>query len=97
MHRDLTKGPVVKSMLMFAIPMILGNLLQQCYNIADTMIVGQFLGHNALVAVGVVGIWWSVPIGWFLADLTDLIYYKVKRWNYLLEIHLKVSQNNIKR
>lgn len=43
MNRDLTKGPVVKSMLMFAIPMILGNLLQQCYNIADTVIVGQFL------------------------------------------------------
>lgn len=52
MNRDLTKGPVVKSMLMFAIPMILGNLLQQCYNIADTMIVGQFIGRNALAAVG---------------------------------------------
>lgn len=79
MNRELTKGPVVKSMLMFAIPMILGNLLQQCYNIADTMIVGQFLGCNALAAVGVVGIWWSVPIGWFLADLSGLIYYKVKK------------------
>ena len=42
MNRDLTKGPVVKSMLLFAIPMILGDLLQQCYNIADTLIVGQF-------------------------------------------------------
>lgn len=52
MNRDLTKGPVVKSMLMFAIPMILGNLLQQCYNIADTVIVGQFIGRNALAAVG---------------------------------------------
>lgn len=52
MNRDLTKGSVVKSMLMFAIPMILGNLLQQCYNIADTVIVGQFLGRNALAAVG---------------------------------------------
>ena len=40
MNRDLTKGPVVKSMLLFAIPMILGDLLQQCYNIADTLIVG---------------------------------------------------------
>ena len=52
MNRDLTKGPVVKSMLLFAIPMILGDLLQQCYNIADTLIVGQFLGRNALAAVG---------------------------------------------
>ena len=51
MNRDLTKGPVVRSMLLFAIPMILGDLLQQCYNIADTLIVGQFLGRNALAAV----------------------------------------------
>ena len=52
MNKDLTKGPVVKSMLLFAIPMILGDLLQQCYNIADTLIVGQFLGKTALAAVG---------------------------------------------
>ena len=52
MNRDLTKGPVVKSMLLFAIPLILGDLLQQCYNIADTLIVGQFLGRTALAAVG---------------------------------------------
>ena len=52
MNRDLTKGPVTRSVLLFAIPMILGDLLQQCYNIADTLIVGQFLGRNALAAVG---------------------------------------------
>ena len=52
MNRDLTRGPVTRSMLLFAIPMILGNLLQQCYNIADTLIVGQFLGRDALAAVG---------------------------------------------
>ena len=52
MEMDLTKGPILKTMLWFAIPMILGDLLQQCYNIADTIIVGQFLGANALAAVG---------------------------------------------
>lgn len=52
MNKDLTHGPVMGSMLLFAVPMILGNLLQQCYNIADTLIVGQFLGKNALAAVG---------------------------------------------
>ena len=52
MKRDLTQGPVMRSMLLFAVPMILGNLLQQCYNIAETLIVGQFLGKNALAAVG---------------------------------------------
>jgi len=52
MNRDLTKGSVMSSMLCFAVPMILGDLLQQCYNIADTLIVGRFLGKNALAAVG---------------------------------------------
>ena len=52
MNQDLTRGPVVRSMLLFAIPMILGDLLQQCYNIADTLIVGQVLGRDALAAVG---------------------------------------------
>lgn len=52
MNGDLTQGPVMKTMLRFALPMILGNLLQQCYNVADTLIVGRFLGPNALAAVG---------------------------------------------
>ena len=52
MNKDLTQGSVMGSMLRFAVPMILGDLLQQCYNIADTLIVGQYLGRNALAAVG---------------------------------------------
>lgn len=52
MHQNLTQGNVTKSMLLFAVPMILGNLLQQFYNIADTLIVGRFLGSGALAAVG---------------------------------------------
>ena len=52
MKKDLTTGNVTKSLLIFAGPMILGNLLQQCYNIADTFIVGRFLGADALAAVG---------------------------------------------
>ena len=40
------------SMLRFALPMILGNLLQQCYNVADTLIVSWYLGPDALAAVG---------------------------------------------
>lgn len=52
MKKDLTQGNTAKTMLTFACPMILGNLLQQCYNIADTLIVGRFLGSDALAAVG---------------------------------------------
>ncbi len=50
--KDLTSGPITQTMLLFALPMILGNLLQQLYNIADTLIVGQYLGVDALAAVG---------------------------------------------
>lgn len=49
---DLTKGNISKTILQFAWPMMLGNLLQQMYNVADTLIVGQFLGKDALAAVG---------------------------------------------
>ena len=52
MQKQLTTGPVMPTMLQFAVPMILGDLLQQCYNIADTLIVGRFIGTGALAAVG---------------------------------------------
>ncbi len=50
--RDLTTGSVTGTILRFAGPMILGNLLQQCYTIADTLIVGKYIGIDALAAVG---------------------------------------------
>ena len=49
---DLTKGTITKTLLQFALPMILGNLLQQMYNVTDTLIVGRFIGREALAAVG---------------------------------------------
>ena len=49
---DLTKGGITSSLLRFTVPMIAGALLQQCYNIADTIIVGQCIGTQALAAVG---------------------------------------------
>ena len=52
MYRDLTKGSISRSLMLFALPMIAGNMLQQFYNIADTLIVGRVLGTNALAAVG---------------------------------------------
>ncbi len=52
MTLDLTKGNITKVLLQFALPMILGNLLQQMYNITDTLIVGQYIGREALAAVG---------------------------------------------
>lgn len=52
MERDLTKGRITSTMIRFAIPMIIGDLLQQLYNVVDTLIVGQFVGRDALAAVG---------------------------------------------
>ena len=48
----MTEGSIWKSILLFSVPLILGNLLQQLYNTADSIIVGNFLGSNALAAVG---------------------------------------------
>ena len=50
--RALTRGAITPALLRFAVPMILGDLLQQMYNVADTLIVGQFVGADALAAVG---------------------------------------------
>lgn len=52
MKRSLTEGSILKSMILFALPLILGNMLQQLYNVVDTYIVGHFLGANALAGVG---------------------------------------------
>ena len=49
---DLTKGNISKTLLQFALPMIMGNLLQQMYNVTDTLIVGRYIGREALAAVG---------------------------------------------
>ncbi|GFI61123.1 multidrug export protein MepA [Clostridiales bacterium] len=52
MQRNLTKGAITVNILLFALPLMCGNLLQQMYNIADTWVVGRFLGSDALAAVG---------------------------------------------
>lgn len=52
MKRSLTEGSVTKSLLLFAAPMILGNLLQQLYNIVDTWVVGKYVGADALASAG---------------------------------------------
>ena len=58
MQRSLTKGPITSSILVFALPLMLGNLLQQMYNIADTWVVGRFLGADALADI--------IGIGYYL-------------------------------
>ena len=52
MSTSMTKGSPLKLMLQFALPLLMGNLLQQTYNIIDAAIVGQILGADALASVG---------------------------------------------
>ena len=55
MTRDLTQGSPVKLMLAFSVPLLIGNVFQQFYNMVDSIIVGQYLGMQALAAVGISG------------------------------------------
>lgn len=55
MTKDMTNGKIMKGIITFCFPLMLGNLFQQFYNMADIIIVGQFVGKTALSAVGSVG------------------------------------------
>ncbi len=55
MTTDMTKGSPTKHLLMFALPLLFGNLFQQFYNIFDSIIVGRFVGAESLAAVGACG------------------------------------------
>ena len=55
MEKDLTKGSPFQLILFFAIPLVIGNIFQQLYNMVDAVIVGRFVGVNSLAAVGMSG------------------------------------------
>lgn len=61
----LTEGSIAKKLIFFAIPMFWGNLFQQLYNVADSLIVGNFLGNNALAAVSSSGNLIFLMVGFF--------------------------------
>ena len=69
MERDMTVGSPTKMILNFTFPIFLGNVFQQFYNMADTIIVGKFVGAKALAAVGSTGTIMFLIIG-FLTGLT---------------------------
>ena len=61
----MTDGPIWKRMIAFAVPLFWGNLFQQLYNTADSVIVGNFLGNNALAAVSSSGNLIFLMVGFF--------------------------------
>lgn len=69
MERDMTRGNPGKIILNFTIPIFVGNMFQQIYNMADTIIVGKFVGNSALAAVGSCGTLMFLILG-FLMGLT---------------------------
>ena len=52
---DLTQGPVMKSLLLFALPIVVANLIQQIYSMVDLMVIGQFVGNIGTTGVSVGG------------------------------------------
>ena len=64
-NTDLTEGPIAKKLLLFALPLLLGQVLQQLYNLADAWVVGNFAEKNAFAAVSSVGSLVFMIIGFF--------------------------------
>ena len=63
---DLIEGPIFQALLVFAIPLLIGNLFQQLYNTADSYVVGNFVDTNALAAVGASGSVIQMLVGFFM-------------------------------
>ena len=63
---DLLRGPILRSLLIFVLPILVSNIFQQLYNTADVMIVGRFLGPDALAAVGASTAIFDLVIGFAL-------------------------------
>ena len=79
MTNDMTKGSPIKLIIQFMIPMCLGNIFQQFYNIADSIIAGQFLGVDAMAAIGSTGSLIFLVTGW-LNGLTSGFSVWVAQW-----------------
>lgn len=63
---DLLHGPILKSMLIFAIPLLFSSVFQQLYNTMDTVIIGHTLGDEALAAMGAAGAIYDLLMGFAL-------------------------------
>lgn len=68
--RDMTKGSILRHMLAFALPLLIGNLFQQLYNVVDTMVVGYRLGDQAIAAIGATVALYSMIVD-FACDLNN--------------------------
>ena len=67
---NMTEGDILKNLIYFAVPVLIGNIFQQLYNVADTAIIGNILGDNALASVGASTPVYNLMIG-FANGLTN--------------------------
>ena len=86
--RDMTKGSPAKLILLFAVPLMLGNIFQQLYTMVDTIVVGQVAGVQALAALGAVEwiMWMTLGVSTGVTQGFSILisqHYGAKKWNDL--------------
>ena len=94
MELDMTKGRPAGLILKFMLPLIIGNIFQQMYNMVDTIIVGRFVGVQALAAVGATGTIMFLIIGFLQGLTTGFTVLTAQRFGAGDEKGLKISVGN---
>ena len=80
MTKNLTEGDPARLIFFFALPLVAGNMMQQLYSFVDTLIVGRFLGVNALAAVGCTGSLMFLALGFLMGFCTGVTIYTGQRF-----------------
>lgn len=94
---DMTEGSVIRHLITFAVPLLVGNIFQQLYNMVDTWVVGNFVSNEAFSAVGTVGPIINMLIGFFLglssgAGVVISQYYGAKQYDKVRQtVHTAVA------
>ena len=83
---DMTQGSITRHIILFALPLLAGNVFQQMYNMVDTWVVGRYVSNEAYAAVGSVGPIINMLIGFFMglssgAGVVISQYYGAKRYD----------------
>ena len=86
MNVDLMHGPILKSLLLFMLPILVSNLFQQLYNTVDTMIVGNVLGDTALAAIGSCGSIYELLVGFGIGRIFLLCHTMCYRKQYSIDM-----------
>ena len=98
---DMTEGNIIRHIILFALPLLVGNIFQQLYNTVDTWVVGKFVSNEAYAAVGTVGPIINMLIGFFMglssgAGVVISQYYGAKRYDQVEKtVHTAITMTLI--